>query len=135
MAIALLALETLQEGIDFLSDLLSEQELERVIKRWQVIKHLLNGEPQRKIQGVTGASSYMVARVNRNVIKRGTGMAKAIWERLNAGVLERYEDQRRHSNLFHRIFRVGASLVECMRYTICIIGYNFGQPSACRKRA
>ena len=84
LAAALLMLKTEREALDLLSDILSDEELERVPRRWQVIKCLLGGTDFRSIRQITGASNYMISRANRAVVREGTGISKTIMERLSS---------------------------------------------------
>lgn len=87
---ALLTLKNEKEGMQFLKDIFSEQDLERIPKRWQVIRLLLDGHTHRSIRKMTGASLYMISRANRAVVKGGTGIVKVVWERLDE---EKEKDQ------------------------------------------
>jgi TrpR-related protein YerC/YecD len=84
LVLAFSVLKNGKETTGFLHDVLSDTELAAVAMRWQVITLLLQGWTERKIQKETGASTYLISRANQSVVKRGTGIAKVVWERVKS---------------------------------------------------
>jgi TrpR family trp operon transcriptional repressor len=63
---------------EFLEDLLTPVELEEIIQRWQVIKMLDKGVPQRKIAKELGVSISTVTRGSRELRDRNGGFRKIL---------------------------------------------------------
>lgn len=79
---AFLLLQNVEEVKDFLSDLLTRDELRKYAARWHVIRLLLGGGlTHREIREKTGVSRTTISRANQ-VIKYGTGMSRLLWERM-----------------------------------------------------
>ena len=70
-----------KEAQDFLTDLLTPEEIERFAVRWQIMKLSVEGLSRGEIQGRVGASLGTISRARR-VVKRGTGMIRILVERL-----------------------------------------------------
>ena len=83
---AFLALENRDEVRDFLSDVLSETELERLQARWLLWELLAEGLPQTEVSERTGLSRVTVGRAAR-VLRRGTGMIRTVLGRLDIGIV------------------------------------------------
>ena len=79
---AFLALKTREEARAFLSDVLSETELERLQARWLMLELLAEGLSQVETSERTGLSRVTVGRAAR-VLRRGTGMVRTILGRLD----------------------------------------------------
>ena len=79
---AFLTLKSREEVHDFLSDLLSERELERLQNRWLALELLAEGLSQTEVNKRTGLSRVTVGRAAR-VLRRGTGMVWTILGRLD----------------------------------------------------
>ncbi len=62
---ALARLRTHGEVAAFLRDLCTPAELEALADRWQVVPHLLRGEPYREIHDATAVSVTTIGRVAR----------------------------------------------------------------------
>lgn len=60
-------LKTSGEAESFLRDLLTPSELNQVAERWQIVKRLVNGVPQRKVKDELGVSIEKVTRGARAV--------------------------------------------------------------------
>ncbi len=72
LAKAILTLDSPQEVKNFLRDLLTEEELLEIGKRWQAARMLHNKIPYQTIQKETGLSSTTVARISK-WLQTGTG--------------------------------------------------------------
>ena len=81
---AILALETAQEGRDFLRDILTEKEITETAKRLQAAEMLLQNIPYSVIEKETGFSSTTVARVSK-WLNTGAGGYKNILGKLHHG--------------------------------------------------
>ena len=79
---AFLALKSHEEVIAFLTDILSETELERLKDRWAAHELLADGLSQTEVSEKSGLSRVTVGRAAR-VLRGGTGMIQIILERLN----------------------------------------------------
>lgn len=73
LSAALARLRTAGEVQAFLRDLCTPAELEAVADRWQVVPHLLRGEPYREIHDATAVSVTTIGRVARCLGERGSG--------------------------------------------------------------
>ena len=73
LSTALARLRTAGEVQSFLRDLCTPAELEALADRWQVVPHLLRGEPYREIHDVTAVSVTTIGRVARCLGERGSG--------------------------------------------------------------
>ena len=65
LAEALLTLETEEDAVGFLEDLLTYREIQDAAQRLEVARLLRKGEAYQEIIGKTGASSATISRVNR----------------------------------------------------------------------
>ncbi len=70
---ALSRLRTMDEARAFLRDLCTPAELEALADRWQVVPHLLKGEPYREIHDATAVSVTTIGRVARCLGETGSG--------------------------------------------------------------
>ncbi len=70
---ALARLRTADEVRVFLRDLCTPAELEALCDRWQVVPHLLRGEPYREIHDATAVSVTTIGRVARCLAQEGSG--------------------------------------------------------------
>ena len=77
---ALALLENEKEIQDFLVDLLTPEEIERLATRWQVIRLVAGGSSRRDVQARTQASLTTISRVNR-VVTHGTGIIETLIDR------------------------------------------------------
>ncbi|NNC77041.1 MAG: hypothetical protein HKN77_03700 [Woeseiaceae bacterium] len=59
------ALRSVDECSDFFRDLCTPAELQALVDRWQVVKHLEADLPYRKIHDLTGVSVTTIGRVAR----------------------------------------------------------------------
>lgn len=78
---AVLALETVEECMDFFDDLCTVGELQAMEQRYQVATLLEKGYIYNDILDKTGASSATISRVNRALIS-GTGGYELVLERM-----------------------------------------------------
>ena len=62
---AILSLRTEDECAQFFADLCTPAELEALVDRWAVVKHLQDGLPYRRIHELTGVSVTTIGRVAR----------------------------------------------------------------------
>ena len=62
----------------FLEDLLTPAELEEIIQRWQVVKMLHKGVPQRQIAKELGVSISTVTRGSRELRDKNGGFRKIL---------------------------------------------------------
>jgi TrpR-related protein YerC/YecD len=79
---AILALENYDEVERFLRDLLTEEELNEVKKRWQTAQMLDQGVSYVDIEKKTGLSSTTVARVSK-WLKKGMNGYRLVLDRLH----------------------------------------------------
>lgn len=63
---------------EFLVDLLTPGEFEEIIKRWQVVKALYQGMPQRKIAEELGVSIATITRGSRELQDQRGGFRKIL---------------------------------------------------------
>lgn len=70
---ALARLRTADEVRAFLRDLCTPAELEALCDRWQVVPHLLRGEPYREIHDATAVSVTTIGRVARCLADEESG--------------------------------------------------------------
>ena len=69
------------EDLDrLLEGLLTPQEIEELVKRWRLLRRLLQGEPQRQNAGELGISLGKIARGSR-LLKYGPGDFRALVRR------------------------------------------------------
>ncbi|PIR16647.1 MAG: trp operon repressor [Deltaproteobacteria bacterium CG11_big_fil_rev_8_21_14_0_20_49_13] len=66
---------------ELLSVLLTPKEYEELAKRWQIVKRLIEGVPQREIKKELGASIATVTRGSRE-IQYGNGTFQKFYKRL-----------------------------------------------------
>ncbi|MFC1750136.1 YerC/YecD family TrpR-related protein [Pseudomonadota bacterium] len=78
---SILALKNIDEAKKFFRDLLSEQELIEMSKRWQAAQMLDQNISYLKIQKATGLSSTTVARISK-WLSRGKGGYRLMLDRL-----------------------------------------------------
>ena len=78
---AILALETLEECVNFFEDLCSVTELRAMEQRYHVAKLLHDGHIYNSILEHTGASSATISRVNRS-LQYGSGGYELVFDRL-----------------------------------------------------
>lgn len=84
LSLALARLRTGGEVESFLRDLCTPAELEALADRWQVVPHLLKGEPYREIHDATAVSVTTIGRVARCLGEPGSGYQLAA-KRLGLG--------------------------------------------------
>jgi TrpR family transcriptional regulator, trp operon repressor len=65
-------LKTSEEAKLFLGDMLTPHELDQVAERWQLVKRLSKGMPQRKIKDELGISIEKVTRGSKE-LQKGKG--------------------------------------------------------------
>jgi len=75
------SIKTPAEAGAFLEDMLTPQEIESIAERWQLLKLLAQGEPQRSIKSALGVSISKITRGSK-VLTYGTGGFKKIYNRL-----------------------------------------------------
>ncbi len=73
LSAALARLRDAGEVQAFLRDLCTPAELEAIADRWQVVPHLLRGEPYREIHDATAVSVTTIGRVARCLAEPGSG--------------------------------------------------------------
>ncbi len=78
--VATLSLKTLAEAKRFFRDLLTEEEIEELSKRWQTAQMLDQGLSYVAIQEKTGLSSTTVARISR-WLQQGKGGYRLVLDR------------------------------------------------------
>lgn len=78
---AFLKLRSQKEVLDFLTDILSDAELERLKDRWAAYELLADGLSQTEVSQRLSLSRVTVGRADRT-LRRGTGMVRTILERL-----------------------------------------------------
>ena len=66
-------LKTSKEAERFLRDMLTPAELNKVAERWQIVKRLAAGMPQRKIKDELGISIEKVTRGSKEFQKKKGG--------------------------------------------------------------
>lgn len=81
---ALLAMRTPEEMRALLKDLTTPAELEAMVDRWRVVRHLDQGRPYREIHALTGVSVTTVGRVAR-YLEHGHGGYRMALERIKEG--------------------------------------------------
>lgn len=79
---ALAGLNDNQDIANFLRDVLTYEELEEAIRRYEVAKMLSNGDTFRKISQETKMSSATIARINY-WLHHGTGWYRSALQQLN----------------------------------------------------
>ena len=79
---AILALETVEECMDFFDDLCTKNELLAMEQRYQVAYYLSKGMIYNDILTRTGASSATISRVNRS-LQYGKGGYELVFGRLD----------------------------------------------------
>ncbi len=84
LSLALARLRTAGEVQAFLRDLCTPAEIEALADRWQVVPHLLKGEPYREIHDATAVSVTTIGRVARCLGEPGSGYQLAA-KRLGLG--------------------------------------------------
>lgn len=84
---ALLVMESQDECLDFLNDLLTIKEMNAIAQRWQVAIMLKSGATYSDVCETTGASSATISRVSR-CIENGEGGYTKILDRLYPEVKE-----------------------------------------------
>ncbi|MDA1209272.1 MAG: Trp family transcriptional regulator [bacterium] len=75
------ALNSEKEAADFLKDILTPQELDSVVERWQEVQLLAQGVPQRKIAEQLGISISKITRGSR-ALQYGTGGLKRMLKKM-----------------------------------------------------
>jgi TrpR-related protein YerC/YecD len=70
---ALLVLKNSQEVMNFLTDLLTKQEMIMLAKRIKVAKLLIEGKNYREVEGLLKVSHSTIAKVNEWLIRSGEG--------------------------------------------------------------
>lgn len=63
---------------EFLSDLLTPAEYEDIVKRWQIVKQLSNGIPQRQIAKNLRLSIAKVTRGSRVLLDKNGGFNRIL---------------------------------------------------------
>lgn len=86
-------LKNKREAKRFLRDLLTEQEIIELGKRWQAARMLSKGKPYSAIERETGLSSTTVARVSK-WLNQGMGGYKLM--------IQRFSGNHRHNLTFAR---------------------------------
>lgn len=81
LAKAIAALQTEDEALRFMKDILSERELNDLSQRYQVARLLCEGESYVEVSKKTGASSTTVSRVSK-CLQKGAGGYRLILKRL-----------------------------------------------------
>lgn len=81
LAEALLTMRTPEEMRALLKDLTTPAELEAMVDRWRVVRHLDQGRPYREIHERTGVSVTTVGRVAR-YLEHGHGGYRMALERI-----------------------------------------------------
>jgi TrpR-related protein YerC/YecD len=80
---AILSLKSIEETKRFLRDLLTEEELNELKKRWQAAQMLDQGVSYVEIENFTGLSSTTVARVSK-WLKNGKDGYRLVLDRFNS---------------------------------------------------
>lgn len=76
------AARTPQETRELLEALLTHTEMEELSRRWQIVKHLIQGKTQRQVREAVGVSIATVERGAREV-KHGGRILKTVYQRLH----------------------------------------------------
>ncbi len=63
---------------DFLLDLLTPQEYAEIVKRWQIVKLLAQGIPQRQIAQELGVSIATITRGSRELLDKTGGFHRVL---------------------------------------------------------
>ena len=63
---------------DFLTDLLTPQELDEIVTRWQLVKLLHSGVPQRTIAKKLNVSIAKITRGSRMLLNKSGGFNKVL---------------------------------------------------------
>lgn len=92
LAEAFLAMETAEECRALLRDLTTPAELEALVDRWRVVKHIDQGMPYREIHARTGVSVTTVGRVAR-FLEDGNGGYRTALERIKQKPNDDQHDQ------------------------------------------
>lgn len=79
---AILELETLEETQRFFEDICTIKEIQSISQRLEVAKLLREGKTYGEIEGITGASTATISRVNR-CLHYGANGYKLILEKLS----------------------------------------------------
>ena len=79
---AILSLKTLDEAKRFFRDLLTEEEIEELSKRWEVARMLDEKASYTMIHDKTGLSSTTVARISR-WLRKGKGGYQLVLDRMH----------------------------------------------------
>lgn len=72
----LAACESSRERRELLADLFTESELVDLAERWEIVRRLLDGVPQRTIQKEVGVSISLVTRASNALKGRGRGFRR-----------------------------------------------------------
>ena len=93
---ALTSIKKKKEAAQFLTDLLSPQELEMLAKRLEIAKLLISGDTYDAIRGKLKVSHNTIARVNASLTLSGSGFRLVIEQTKNKGrkMYEHTLDQR-----------------------------------------
>ena len=81
LLVALMSIEDQQEGCEFLIDLCSASELNAMRERWAIARLLWSGQPYKRIESETHASSTTIARVAKSLFRKKSGYG-AVLKRL-----------------------------------------------------
>ena len=73
-----------KEAEELLTSLLTPMEYDEIIRRWQILKGLIEGESQRSIRDRLKISIATVTRGSRE-LKYGNGMLQKFYKRLSPG--------------------------------------------------
>lgn len=69
--------ETPRERRELLGDLFTDSELVDLAERWEIVRRLLDGVPQRTIQSQVGVSISLVTRASNALKAGGKGFRRA----------------------------------------------------------
>jgi Trp operon repressor len=69
--------DTADERRELLADLLTEAELVDLAQRWEIVRRVLEGIPQRTVQREVGVSISLVTRASNALKARGKGFRRA----------------------------------------------------------
>lgn len=75
------AAKTPGEARELLAALFTPAEIEELSRRWQIMKHLIQGKSQREVRDEVGVSIATVERGAREV-KHGRKIIKTVYQRL-----------------------------------------------------
>ncbi len=78
---AILSLRHMGEAKRFFRDLLTDDEIDMLVRRWKVVSMLASGDSYRRIEQETSMSSRTVARIAK-WLKEGPGGYRIVLERL-----------------------------------------------------